>query len=1256
MTGSASEPRYESHHKAQAQEENMNQNSPGNRRTIDDVLREYFIRLSLSNWEIVFYVAILIAALATRLYSLGSRVVSHDEVLHTQYSYQYAIGDGYRHSPLMHGPFLFHVTALGYLFLGADDLTSRIPVALLGILLVLAPLFLRDLLGKKGAAVASLFLLASPFLTYYSRYIRHDVPFILFALIAFLAAFRYWRLRSNKHLYVLSAALALMFSTKETAYIAAAIMILLFLATLTTKVLRASWFRQALSRSRLLFLLLSLSLLGMAASGGARFFSDSVSANGTIAADDGQDVGFAVDPESDQPAANAEEGSPYDSAYGWLFAVSFSLALLTLWLLLRKHRTRLSGFSEFDLLILLATLVLPLGTAFVVSASGGAPMDYAVNLCQVEGQETMSAISLLAGRIGNSQCRTAFLSSPILGTSATLILLLAASTALGLWWDKRRWLKAAAIFHVIFFLLHTSLLSNPEGWTSGMVGSLGYWLEQQGERRGDQPYYYYLLLAPMYEYLIAALSLLSLRQWLKKAGAFTVARIGTITVLVAVIAASFVSWRSEMAAESPELAMTWPAAATAGVILLAGLLWLYFSQSGFRRQDTAASGKPTLSEGDIFAGIMIWWLLLTLLALSVAGEKMPWLSTHFVVPMALLSGWYLNGLFSRLRDKGTILTLLPNLLLITAALLISMVALSPILRGAVSFRDQDTVNLVAVGRAIGAVLMALLLAIFAHRRLADLDAPQKRAMWVSAAALLLLMLTFRTNFMASFQNEDLATEHLVYAHGAPSTKADVMPQIERLSMRLYGDKSIRVSYDDDASWPYTWYLRDYPNRHFYAGNPDGTLTESPVIIAGSYNWDKVEPILQDDYVERRYTFLWWPLEDYRNLSWESFLGDPRLERAERRSLLDAEVRGALWDIFFHRDYAEYGLASSRDLGLGNWPLRHDLKLYLRKDVLANLWDYGVNVAAVTPPVDPYEAGDLALEPALIIGSAGSGQGQFSSPRNVAVSEDGQIYVLDSGNNRVQLFHPDGSFLGQWGSFGTGDGQFNEPWGIAVGPERLYVADTWNHRIQVFDRDGHYLFQFGQSSVSFTDAEPGSFYGPREIALLNDGRLAVSDTGHHRIQVFDEDGHFISQFGSQGFGVGNFSEPVGLAESRSSELFIADTWNSRVQSFDLNGRPIDSWVLDAWKGNSVNNKPFLAVDSYERLYVSDPEGYRILIFDRDGQYLGRSGSYGVGPQNFNLPTGIAIGPGDSIYVVDSGNNRILRFDAPGNLAPIVIPSE
>ncbi|MBI3743628.1 MAG: hypothetical protein HY261_05000, partial [Chloroflexi bacterium] len=84
------------------------------------------------------------------------------------------------------------------------------------------------------------------------------------------------------------------------------------------------------------------------------------------------------------------------------------------------------------------------------------------------------------------------------------------------------------------------------------------------------------------------------------------------------------------------------------------------------------------------------------------------------------------------------------------------------------------------------------------------------------------------------------------------------------------------------------------------------------------------------------------------------------------------------------------------------------------------------------------------------GSEGSGDGQFNMPSGIAVDAQGNVYVADRGNYRIQEFTSTGKFLTKWGSEGSGDGQFNSPFGVAVdGVGNVYVADFDTPGIQKF---------------------------------------------------------------------------------------------------------------------------------------------------------------------------------------------------------------
>ena len=194
------------------------------------------------------------------------------------------------------------------------------------------------------------------------------------------------------------------------------------------------------------------------------------------------------------------------------------------------------------------------------------------------------------------------------------------------------------------------------------------------------------------------------------------------------------------------------------------------------------------------------------------------------------------------------------------------------------------------------------------------------------------------------------------------------------------------------------------------------------------------------------------------------------------------------------------------------------------------------------------------------GSRGNGEGQLNSPWGVAVDRvRGYIYVVDSANFRIQKFDETGEFIMQWGSFGNNDGQFYFARGIAVDQTdgSVYVVDMGNHRIQKFDTSTNVLPQLlakwgggiGAGHASSAQAqEPGQFRSPWGIAVDEVGDVFVTDTGNQRIQKFDRDGNFITQWGGFGNAEGQFNFPYGLSLDSRGSVFVVDSGNMRVQQF------------------------------------------------------------------------------------------------------------
>jgi DNA-binding beta-propeller fold protein YncE len=457
-----------------------------------------------------------------------------------------------------------------------------------------------------------------------------------------------------------------------------------------------------------------------------------------------------------------------------------------------------------------------------------------------------------------------------------------------------------------------------------------------------------------------------------------------------------------------------------------------------------------------------------------------------------------------------------------------------------------------------------------------------------------------------------------------------------------------VAYDNDALYPYWWYLRDYPNKKWFTDKPTRDLQDVPLIIAGEGTFAKLDPIVKNNFVQFEYMRLWWPMQDYFNLTWDRIWG----------AIKDPKMRQAIFQIWLNRDYTLYGqLTNNPNLTLETWQPSSKMRFYIRKDIVAQIWNYGTAPAiTTTAQVDPYAGKMITLKKDLSFGVMGAEAGQYNAPRGIAVAPDGTIYVADSRNNRIQHLTTDGKVLQAWGGFGdvskgaVPGGLFNEPWGVAVAPDgsAVYVTDTWNYRVQKFTPDGKFIKMWGY----FGQAEkPEAFWGPRGIVVNGKGDVFVSDTGNKRIVVFDSEGNFITQFGSAGLDPGQLDEPVGITLDAAGRVYVADTWNQRVQVFapDSTGKNYTSILnfdINGWFGQSLDNKPFIAVDQAGNIYVTDPEGYRVLEFTADGKIIRGWGDTGDPTDTLGLPSGIAIDAQGHVWVNDAGNNRIMRFTMPG----------
>jgi sugar lactone lactonase YvrE len=173
------------------------------------------------------------------------------------------------------------------------------------------------------------------------------------------------------------------------------------------------------------------------------------------------------------------------------------------------------------------------------------------------------------------------------------------------------------------------------------------------------------------------------------------------------------------------------------------------------------------------------------------------------------------------------------------------------------------------------------------------------------------------------------------------------------------------------------------------------------------------------------------------------------------------------------------------------------------------------------------------------------------PGGVAIDRENRfVYVADTGNDVVDVFDADNyKFLRQIGKPGkrhdqTGPGVFSLPEGVAVDRDgNVYVTDTFNDRIEMFDADGQFISTFGKNGDS-----PADFERPKGIAIDCDGHIWVVDAAQNRVKVFDNQGRLLIYFGGQGYYPGQFMGPWGIAIGPSNQVVVSETYPGRVQVF------------------------------------------------------------------------------------------------------------
>ena len=250
---------------------------------------------------------------------------------------------------------------------------------------------------------------------------------------------------------------------------------------------------------------------------------------------------------------------------------------------------------------------------------------------------------------------------------------------------------------------------------------------------------------------------------------------------------------------------------------------------------------------------------------------------------------------------------------------------------------------------------------------------------------------------------------------------------------------------------------------------------------------------------------------------------------------------------------------------------------------------------------------------------------INNPMYIAFSDNGDMFVTSNSDHCIHVYDSSGKKKTTIGSRGSGELQFESPRGIAISGEVVYVAEYRGNRIHKLRTGGEFLGTFGQNGF-----DVGQFNGPYDINISPEGKVYVADRGNSRIQVFHSDWTLSHIIDGKVSGDGSFTYPESVAFDISGDVHVTGYGSNSLTVFTPCGQFVRKYDQTHLKGPEG-----IAIDSAGYSLVANYGSGSLSIYDPSGRFI-----HSI--EGFSHPYGVSVSPDGSVWVADCGNNRFVKY--------------